>query len=58
MLSLLFLLLVATLAAVWQPVVGLSILALTMALGPVVTRRGTVANRLERRFRGEGADAS
>ena len=45
-------LLIAALVAVWQPAVGLLIVALTMVLGPIAARRGTVANRLERRFRG------
>jgi uncharacterized membrane protein len=43
-------LLLAALVAVWQPVVGLVVIALTMVLGPVAARRGTVAARLERRF--------
>jgi uncharacterized membrane protein len=44
-------LLVAALVALWQPVVGLAAIALTMVLGPVAARRSTVATRLERRFR-------
>jgi uncharacterized membrane protein len=42
-------LLIAALVAVWLPAVGLSVLALTMILGPVAARRGTVANRVARR---------
>jgi uncharacterized membrane protein len=43
-------LLLAALVALWQPAVGLGVIALTMVLGPVAARRGTVATRLERRF--------
>ena len=46
-----FVLLLAGLIANWQPAVGLVVIALTMVLGPVAARRGTVADRLERRFR-------
>ncbi len=45
-------LLAAAVVTVWQPVVGMSILALSIVLGPVAARRTPTADRLSRRFQG------
>ena len=46
----LIVLLLAALVTVWLPTVGLSILALTIVLGPFAARRSTVSDRLTERF--------